>query len=172
MGGGDSKPLLTAIPCQGQQSPCRAYRLALHLHMRLQEEREKAARGLVEALAASQAEFAEGSASEGADEEEEEEGEHADQQQGGGARRREDPLHGCSPLLVYAVRRLCRGLASSRQGARQGFALALSSLLRRLDCVGTGQVLAVLDDVLEPAGKVGAVGCVHLPQGPAAEVGP
>ena len=36
-------------------------------------------------------------------------------------------LEGCSPVLVYALKRLARGLGSGRSGARQGFALALTA---------------------------------------------
>ncbi|KAK0520550.1 DNA-directed DNA polymerase [Tilletia horrida] len=38
----------------------------------------------------------------------------------------------CTPDVAYSLRRLIRGLASPRQGARQGFAVALAELLARL----------------------------------------
>eukprot|EP00198_Chlamydomonas_reinhardtii_P000103 XP_001689438.1 predicted protein [Chlamydomonas reinhardtii] len=38
-------------------------------------------------------------------------------------------LRRCSPTMVYTLRRLARGLASSRQAARQGYATALAGLL-------------------------------------------
>lgn len=38
----------------------------------------------------------------------------------------------CSPVAAYCLKRLIRGLASSRQGARQGFSLALTLALSQL----------------------------------------
>ena len=63
-------------------------------------------------------------------------------------------LQRCCPLVVYAVKRLCRGLSSSRQGARQGFSLALACLLESLRCVAPGDMLTVLAAVLEPSSSV------------------
>ncbi|CAD6976706.1 unnamed protein product, partial [Tilletia controversa] len=40
--------------------------------------------------------------------------------------------HTCTPDLAYSLRRLIRGLQSPRQGARQGFAVALAELLAQL----------------------------------------
>ena len=39
----------------------------------------------------------------------------------------------CAPDISYALKRLIRGLSSSRDGAREGFSLALVELLRMLD---------------------------------------
>ncbi|KAI8080065.1 DNA polymerase phi-domain-containing protein [Halteromyces radiatus] len=50
----------------------------------------------------------------------------------------------CASDVSYAVRRLLRGLPSSRQGARQGFSLALTELLSIIDCIGTNLVLDLL----------------------------
>lgn len=44
-------------------------------------------------------------------------------------KRQELALRKCSPLMIYALRRLVRGLGSGRDGARQGFATALTLLL-------------------------------------------
>ncbi|KAG1677626.1 hypothetical protein FOA52_010407 [Chlamydomonas sp. UWO 241] len=46
-------------------------------------------------------------------------------------KRQEVALRRCSPLMIYALRRLARGLGSARAGARQGFATALALLLSR-----------------------------------------
>ena len=93
--------------------------------------REQAASSLVQELAAKQAEFEKG---------------------GGGAEAATDAaLTGCCPLMVYAVKRLCRGLASSRQGARQGFALALAGLLQSTHCISPAEMIALLASVLEPS---------------------
>jgi DNA polymerase phi len=37
------------------------------------------------------------------------------------------------PLQAYTLQRLVRGLASNRQGARQGFALALTAIVQQAD---------------------------------------
>lgn len=39
-------------------------------------------------------------------------------------------LSRCSPLMMYTIKRLAKGLASGREGARQGYAMALASLLQ------------------------------------------
>jgi hypothetical protein len=51
-------------------------------------------------------------------------------------------LRRCSPLMIYALRRLARGLGSARAGARQGFATALALLLSRQVC-GDGVCVCV-----------------------------
>ncbi|KAI8329969.1 DNA polymerase phi-domain-containing protein [Chlamydoabsidia padenii] len=50
----------------------------------------------------------------------------------------------CASDVSYAVRRLLRGLPSSRQGARQGFSLALTELLSVMECITTKLVLDLL----------------------------
>lgn len=40
----------------------------------------------------------------------------------------------CASDVSYAVRRLIRGLSSSRQGARQGFSLALTEVSLHTSC--------------------------------------
>ncbi|KAG0178693.1 DNA-directed DNA polymerase [Apophysomyces sp. BC1034] len=50
----------------------------------------------------------------------------------------------CASDVSYAVRRLLRGLPSSRQGARQGFSLALTELLAIVDIVSAKLVLDLL----------------------------
>lgn len=115
-----------------------------------QDAREKAAAALVEALVANQAEFEAESGAEASDEDEA-------AANGGGGGRGSDvarALRRCSPLMVYAFKRLCRGLGSSRQGARQGFSLAISALLGATQCIGPGEAVAAIEGVLEPVGKV------------------
>jgi DNA polymerase phi len=75
------------------------------------DRRVKAAASLITALRTAQAEFEDGSS---------------------GA---------LSPDLVYAVRRLVRGLASPRDGARQGFGAALIEVLGAFDEVTPEEVL-------------------------------
>lgn len=68
------------------------------------------------------------------------------------------PVH----VQVYVLKRLCRGLASSREGARQGFALALTAVLQGLPALGGGAALSILESSLESPGgkKVGAA--IHM----------
>lgn len=58
----------------------------------------------------------------------------------------------CASDVSYAVRRLLRGLPSSRQGARQGFSLALTELLSVMECITTKLVLDLLCQYTERAG--------------------
>ena len=59
-------------------------------------------------------------------------------------------LTGCSPVLVYALRRLARGLGSGRSGARQGFALALTAAFSEIPLVSLPDGLKLLKSSLEP----------------------
>jgi DNA polymerase phi len=58
-----------------------------------------------------------------------------------------------SPLVIYTIRRLCQGLASSRKGARQGFATALSNLLEHANWIQPAQPVAVVTTLLSPPGS-------------------
>ncbi|CEP07442.1 hypothetical protein, partial, partial [Parasitella parasitica] len=60
----------------------------------------------------------------------------------------------CASDVSYAVRRLLRGLPSSRQGARQGFSLALTELLAIVDVVSTKLVLDLLIKYTERTGSM------------------
>jgi len=97
---------------------------------------------------------------------------------GGGPADRQRRLHaaldGCAPLLTYGLRRLARGLASGRAGARQGFAVALAAVLAAAAAAGPPPapaspaaparplavdargVLALLDASLEVTGSMKA----------------
>ena len=83
----------------------------------------------------------------------------ADAGAGGGARPAPDEdatrsgtshATGCSPVLVYALRRLARGLGSGRSGARQGFALALTAAFSEIPLVSLPDGLKLLKSSLEP----------------------
>ena len=52
-------------------------------------------------------------------------------------------------LQTYALQRLVRGLGSGRQGARQGFAVALTALLQQVPAVPTTVVLQRLQQDLQ-----------------------
>eukprot|EP00850_Spirogloea_muscicola_P003391 SM000013S26560 [mRNA] locus=s13:1161056:1167347:+ [translate_table: standard] len=58
-------------------------------------------------------------------------------------------LEGCCPAAGYALRRLVRGLASSRQGARQGFALALTLAAEALPAARAPALVALVAAHLE-----------------------
>ena len=51
--------------------------------------------------------------------------------------------------LVYSVKRLVRGLASSREGARHGFSLALTLVLRTFPVVGAKAVFSLVLEILQ-----------------------
>ncbi|KAJ1965323.1 DNA-directed DNA polymerase [Dipsacomyces acuminosporus] len=50
----------------------------------------------------------------------------------------------CASDVSYAVRRLIKGLASPRDGARQGYSMALAELLSRIQCISVKAVLDIL----------------------------
>ncbi len=54
---------------------------------------------------------------------------------------------------MYGLKRLVRGLASGRQGARQGNALALSKLLADIPTLSITEVLATMASELEVSGQ-------------------
>jgi DNA polymerase phi len=58
----------------------------------------------------------------------------------------------CPPDVSYAIKRLIRGLPSSRDGARQGFSLALTQLLSSLNFINAKTVLQLLDSFTQTTG--------------------
>ncbi|GLT70330.1 hypothetical protein SLA2020_424240 [Shorea laevis] len=62
---------------------------------------------------------------------------------------KDDGLNKCAPSLRYAVRRLIRGISSSRECARQGFALGLSILVRTIPNIKVDSLLKLIVDLLE-----------------------
>ncbi|KAJ3683162.1 hypothetical protein LUZ60_013389 [Juncus effusus] len=63
--------------------------------------------------------------------------------------KKEDGLENCAPSLRYAIRRLVRGVSSSREFARQGFALALASVLSEIKAVKLDSLMKLIEDELE-----------------------
>ncbi|KAL3690685.1 hypothetical protein R1sor_004336 [Riccia sorocarpa] len=61
----------------------------------------------------------------------------------------EEGLHDCSPSVQYALRRLVRGVASSRECSRQGFALALAAVLGAVPCIPGAAVIKMVEKNLE-----------------------
>ncbi|XP_076929622.1 uncharacterized protein LOC143594119 [Bidens hawaiensis] len=60
-----------------------------------------------------------------------------------------DGLNECAPSVRYAVRRLIRGVSSSRECARQGFALGLDMLVGAVHSIAVDSVLKLIVDLLE-----------------------
>ncbi|KDD72776.1 hypothetical protein H632_c2914p0, partial [Helicosporidium sp. ATCC 50920] len=68
----------------------------------------------------------------------------------------DESLAQCSQLSSYVLQRLCRGLASSREGARQGFSVGLALVLQKLSFVSPSQAVELLESTLEkPRGQKG-----------------
>ncbi|KAK6945873.1 DNA polymerase V/Myb-binding protein 1A [Dillenia turbinata] len=62
---------------------------------------------------------------------------------------KDDGLNNCAPSLRYAIRRLIRGVSSSRECARQGFALGLSLLVGRISSIKVDSLLKLVGNLLE-----------------------
>ncbi|XP_057977896.1 rDNA transcriptional regulator pol5 [Malania oleifera] len=62
---------------------------------------------------------------------------------------KDDGLNNCAPSLRYAIRRLIRGVSSSRECARQGFALGLTMLVERIHAIKTDSLLKLIAHLLE-----------------------
>ncbi|KAG8368547.1 hypothetical protein BUALT_Bualt15G0056900 [Buddleja alternifolia] len=62
---------------------------------------------------------------------------------------KDDGLNNCAPSLRYAVRRLIRGVSSSRECARQGFALGLASLVGTVPSIRLESLLKLIISLLE-----------------------
>ncbi|XP_073027646.1 uncharacterized protein [Primulina eburnea] len=62
---------------------------------------------------------------------------------------KDDGLNNCAPSLRYAVRRLIRGVSSSRECARQGFALGLTTLVGTVTCIKLESLLKLIINLLE-----------------------
>ncbi|WCJ18168.1 DNA polymerase V family [Euphorbia peplus] len=62
---------------------------------------------------------------------------------------KDDGLNNCAPSLRYAVRRLIRGASSSRECARQGFALGLTVLLGTISSIKVDALLKLIVELLE-----------------------
>jgi DNA polymerase phi len=68
----------------------------------------------------------------------------------------------CPQDVAYGLRRLLRGLPSSRDGARQGFALALTELLATLQFLRVDTILNMLKSFTEiTKGMKGQVGSLQ-----------
>lgn len=73
-------------------------------------------------------------------------------EQGGGLQleaEKDDGLKNCAPSLRYAIRRLIRGVSSSRECARQGFALGLTILVGTISSIKLDALLKLIIDLLE-----------------------
>jgi hypothetical protein len=61
-------------------------------------------------------------------------------------------VEGVGTELEYTIRRLVRGLASSRQGARQGFSLALTEVLAEFPEVDIETVMKTMEESMAVTG--------------------
>lgn len=62
---------------------------------------------------------------------------------------KDDGLDNCAPSVRYAVRRLIRGVSSSRECARQGFALGLTALISTQSNIKVDSLLKLIVNMLE-----------------------
>ncbi|EPS64236.1 hypothetical protein M569_10545, partial [Genlisea aurea] len=62
---------------------------------------------------------------------------------------KDDGLKNCAPSVRYAVRRLIRGVSSSREFARQGFSLGLSILISKVSSIKLESLLKLIVNLLE-----------------------
>ncbi|XVF44901.1 hypothetical protein PTKIN_Ptkin02bG0160600 [Pterospermum kingtungense] len=63
--------------------------------------------------------------------------------------KKDDGLDNCASSLRYAIRRLIRGVSSSRECARQGFALGLTALLATVPSIKVDSVMKLIVNLLE-----------------------
>ncbi|PPD85152.1 hypothetical protein GOBAR_DD17922 [Gossypium barbadense] len=63
--------------------------------------------------------------------------------------QKDDGLNKCASSLGYAVRRLIRGVSSSRECVRQGFALGLTALVAAIPSIKVDSLLKLIVDLLE-----------------------
>ncbi|CAI0475713.1 unnamed protein product [Linum tenue] len=62
---------------------------------------------------------------------------------------KDDGLKDCAPSVRYAIRRLVRGTSSSRECARQGFALGLTLLICTISSIKVDSLLKLIVETLE-----------------------
>ncbi|KAI3913610.1 hypothetical protein MKW92_038254 [Papaver armeniacum] len=62
---------------------------------------------------------------------------------------KKDGLDNCASSLRYAIRRLIRGVSSSRECARQGFALGLTVVLKTIPDIKLDALMKLITDILE-----------------------
>ncbi|EHA8589761.1 rDNA transcriptional regulator pol5 [Cocos nucifera] len=62
---------------------------------------------------------------------------------------KDDGMEHCAPTLRYAIRRLIRGVSSSREFARQGFALGLTAVVGAIRTIEVKSVMKLIVDMLE-----------------------
>ncbi|XP_020253656.1 DNA polymerase V-like [Asparagus officinalis] len=62
---------------------------------------------------------------------------------------KDDGLDNCAPSLRYAIRRLIRGVSSSRECARQGFALGLSIVVAKIPTIKVEPLMKSIVNLLE-----------------------
>ncbi|XP_062218145.1 uncharacterized protein LOC133918324 [Phragmites australis] len=80
---------------------------------------------------------------------------------------KDDGLENCAPSVRYAIRRLIRGVSSSREFARQGFALGLAVVLESIRAISVEAIMKLIPNLLEysssmkgPEAKDNLLGCL------------
>ncbi|XP_078169709.1 uncharacterized protein LOC144564074 [Carex rostrata] len=63
--------------------------------------------------------------------------------------KKDDGMENCAPSLRYAIRRFIRGVSSSREFARQGFALALAAVLGEIHAIKLDSLMKLIVEELE-----------------------
>ncbi|KAJ4757383.1 DNA polymerase V [Rhynchospora pubera] len=62
---------------------------------------------------------------------------------------KDDGMENCAPSLRYAIRRFIRGVSSSREFARQGFALALAAVVAEIHAIKLDSLMKFIVEELE-----------------------
>ncbi|KAJ4786518.1 DNA polymerase V [Rhynchospora pubera] len=62
---------------------------------------------------------------------------------------KDDGMENCAPSLRYAIRRFIRGVSSSREFARQGFALALAAVIAEIHAIKLDSLMKFIVEELE-----------------------
>ncbi|KAE8687709.1 transcription factor GTE7-like [Hibiscus syriacus] len=68
--------------------------------------------------------------------------------------QKDDGLDNCASSLRYAVRRLIRGVSSSRECVRQGFALGLTALVATIPSIKVDSLLKLIVNLLEVSSSI------------------
>ncbi|KAJ0962754.1 hypothetical protein J5N97_027876 [Dioscorea zingiberensis] len=68
--------------------------------------------------------------------------------------KKDEGFENCAPSVIYAIRRLVRGVSSSRECARQGFALGLAVIVGTIPSIRVDSVMKLIDDELKVTAKM------------------
>ncbi|KAM0933020.1 putative DNA-directed DNA polymerase [Dioscorea sansibarensis] len=68
--------------------------------------------------------------------------------------KKDEGFENCAPSVIYAIRRLVRGVSSSRECARQGFALGLAGIVGTSPSVNVESVMKLIEYELRVTAKM------------------